>query len=97
MNLGFICYKELSANQKILYLYLLEKAQQGASGISLEQIGNELGMVKSTVNICIKALEKVHALKKEKQLNEYGGTTYNRYILYRFENGTFTETVEATL
>lgn len=95
--LEFFCHNKLSTNQKIIYLYLLEKAKNNSGAISLKGIGKELNLAKSTVNLCLTALEEQGAISIENQFNEFGGTTYNKYIIYKFKNDEFTNEIEAIL
>lgn len=95
--LEFICCDKLTSNQKILYLYLLNKATINAGAISMKDISKELNLAKSTVNLCLSTLKEKKAIAIENQYNGFGGTTYNKYIIYKFNNGEFTNEIEAIL
>ena len=93
---------KLTPAQKIVYLYLQEKAQntfnclQAGSieegcklinGTALKEIVEGTALAKRTVVVSITALEELGLVKKIPQVTDFGGNAYSKYIIFEIVRG----------
>lgn len=93
---------KLTPAQKIIYLYLQEKAhntfnclQAGSieegckliKGTALKEIVEGTSLAKRTVVVSISALEDLGLVKKIPQTTELGGKAYSKYVIYDMITG----------
>lgn len=93
---------KLTPAQKIIYLYLQEKAynsfnclQAGSieegckliKGTALKEIVEGTALAKRTIVVSITALEELGLVKKIPQVTELGGKAYSKYVIYEIETG----------
>ena len=82
---GNIYQEDLSARSKLVYMYLKDRAyKEGQCWPSIQTIGKDLSLSRSTVKRAIKELEQGHFLVKQSRKRKNGGDTSNLYaVLHR--------------
>ena len=78
-----IYQEDLPARSKLVYLYLKDRAnKEGQCWPSIQTIGRDLGLSRSTVKRALKELERGSFLVKQGRKRENKGDTSNLYHIY---------------
>ncbi len=77
-----IFYKDLSSNEKMVYMYLKYRAnKKNKCFLSIKTIAKDISLSETTVKKSIKMLEKEEVIEKVNRTRANGGKSSNLYIL----------------
>ncbi len=81
---GNIYQEDLSPRSKLVYMYLKDRAnKEGQCWPSIQTIGRDLGLSRSTVKRALKDLEQAAILTRQGRKRENKGDTSNLYQIGR--------------
>lgn len=81
---GSIYQEDLSPRSKLVYMYLKDRAnKEGQCWPSIQTIGRDLGLSRSTVKRAIRELEQAALLTRRGRKRENEGDTSNLYQIQK--------------